>query len=105
MFHLINLKDIYVGPIGNIYVISGDGYIAEYDIEGNLLFLFGGQDVSNQVSGLFNVPSAIAVDSKYNIYVLDEANQEIQIFMPTDFSNLVHEALGFYQDGEYVDSK
>ena len=105
MFNETNLIDIYVGPIGNIYVISGDGYIAEYDIEGNLLFLFGGQDVSNQISGLFNVPSALAVDSKYNIYVLDEANKEIQIFMPTEFSNLVHEALSLYQDGKYVDSK
>lgn len=105
MYNDTNLVDIYVGPIGNIYVISADGYIAEYDIEGNLLFLFGGQDVSNQISGLFNVPSSIAVDSKYNIYVLDEANEEIQIFMPTEFSNLVHEALSFYQDGKYLESK
>lgn len=105
MFNETNLIDIYVGPIGNIYVISGDGYIAEYDIEGNLLFLFGGQDVSNQIVGLFNVPSGIAVDDKYNIYVLDEANKELQIFVPTDFSNLVHDALGLYQDGKYIESK
>ena len=105
MYNDTNLVDIYIGPIGNIYVISLDGFIAEYDIEGNLLFLFGGQDVSNQIRGLFNIPSAIAVDSKYNLYVLDEANEELQIFMPTEFADLVHEALGFYQEGEYIESK
>lgn len=105
MINELDLADIYVGPIGNIYTISKSGYISEYDIEGNLLFTFGGQDVSNQIKGLFNIPSAIAVDDKYNIYVLDSANQELQIFIPTDFASLVHTALSFYQDGKYADSK
>ena len=105
MLNELDLADIYVGPIGNIYVISKSGYISEYDIEGNLLFTFGGQDVSNQIKGLFNIPSAIAVDDKYNIYVLDSANQELQIFIPTEFASLVHNALNLYQDGQYSESK
>jgi hypothetical protein len=105
MLNELDLVDIYVGPIGNIYVISKSGYISEYDIEGNLLFNFGGQDVSNQIKGLFNIPSAIAVDDNYNIYVLDSANQELQIFIPTKFSTLVHSALDLYQDGLYAESK
>ncbi len=105
MLNELDLADVYVGPIGNIYTISKSGMISEYDIEGNLLFTFGGQDVSNQIKGLFNIPSAIAIDDKFNIYVLDSANQELQIFIPTDFASLVHTALSFYQDGKYADSK
>jgi DNA-binding beta-propeller fold protein YncE len=104
MLNDLDLVDIYVGPIGNIYVVSKSGWISEYDIEGNLLFTFGGQDVSNQIKGLFNIPSAIAVDDNYNIYVLDSANKELQIFIPTEFSDLVHTALKDYQDGNYETS-
>lgn len=100
-----DLVDLYVGPIGNIYSISESGYIYEYDIEGNLLFAFGGQDESNQIKGLFNIPSAIAADDNYNLYVLDSANQELQIFIPTEFASLVHTALSLYQDGKYIESK
>ncbi len=105
MVNELNLVDVYVGPIGNIYTISGSGYINEYDIEGNLLFEFGGQDESNQIKGLFNTPSAIAVDAKYNIYALDSGNNELQIFIPTEFASLVHTALSYYQDGKYEESQ
>jgi len=105
MYNQANLVDLFVGPIGNIYSITADGLIYEYDVEGNLLFAFGGQDVSNQISGLFNVPAAIAVDDDYNIYVLDEGSNELQIFMPTQFANLVHDALSSYQEGFYLESQ
>jgi sugar lactone lactonase YvrE len=105
MMNELDLVDIFVGPIGNIYTISKSGTITEYDMEGNLLFTFGGQDESNQIKGLFGIPSAIAVDEKYNIYVLDEANQELQIFIPTEFSSLVHTALNLYQEGQYIEAE
>jgi len=57
--------------------------------------------VSNQIKGLFNVPSAIGVDSDYNLYTLDRASGEMQIFMPTEFASLVHTALESYQEGFY----
>lgn len=101
MHNPTNLVDIAVGGLGNIYTITDTGMIYEYDREGNLLFAFGGQDVSNQIKGLFNVPSAIGVDSDYNLYTLDRASGEMQIFMPTQFSNLVHTALESYQEGFY----
>lgn len=105
VYNLPDLQDVYVGPIGNIYTITKSGYIYEYDIEGNLLFAFGGQDESNQIQGLFNVPSAIAVDDAYNLYVLDGASNELQIFTPTDFADMVHYALYLYQDGRYIESR
>ncbi|MDD4001092.1 MAG: YIP1 family protein, partial [Bacilli bacterium] len=105
VYNLPDLQDVYVGPIGNIFTITQSGYIYEYDIEGNLLFAFGGKDESNQIQGLFNVPSAVAVDSMHNLYVLDGASFELQIFTPTSFANMVHNALELYQDGLYSESK
>ncbi len=105
MYNTANLVDLFVGPIGNIYVMDRGGMIYEYDREGNLLFAFGGQDISNQVMGLFNTPSAIAVDSNYTIYALDRASEEIKIYTPTEFTNRVHEALETYQEGDYVASE
>lgn len=93
-----------VGPIGNIYTASEDGFIREYDQEGNLLFMFGGKDNRMFQQGLFNVPSAIEIDSSYIIYVLDKAKNEIQIFRPTAFAQIVHEAVDLYQQGNYLES-
>jgi hypothetical protein len=47
----------------------------------------------------------IVVDDNYNLYVLDRAKNELQVFMPTTFSNIVHEAVDLYQKGFYLDSK
>jgi sugar lactone lactonase YvrE len=97
--------DVAVGPIGSMFVTSDDGLIYEYDRDGNLLFLFGGKDPRSMVKGLFNTISAIAVDDNHVLYVADSAKSEIHIMVPTDFGNLVHEALRLYQDGRYVESK
>lgn len=105
MFNAPDLVDVFVGPIGNIYAITRSGMIYEYDIEGNLLFMFGGQDISNQIHGLFNTPSAIAVDDAFNLYILDRAAGELKIFYPTEFAELVHTALMYYQDGNYIASR
>ncbi|MFH5882171.1 hypothetical protein [Liberiplasma polymorphum] len=105
MLNAPDLVDIFVGPIGNIYTITRSGMIYEYDREGNLLFAFGGQDISNQIQGLFNTPAGIAVDSTNTIYTLDRASGEIKIFVPTEFTNLVHQALASYQDGNYIASQ
>lgn len=98
-------SDIITGPLDNIFVVSKDGYIYEYTSEGQLLFAFGGRDNGDQRVGLFKSVSSIAVDENKNIYVLDEEKNEIQIFEPTEFTNLVHEALVLYENGHYIESK
>ncbi len=105
MFNASDLVDVFVGPIGNIYVLTRAGMIYEYDVEGNLLFMFGGLDISNQIQGLFNTPTAIAVDSHFNIYTLDSAAGTLQIYFPTTFTQRVHTALALYQEGFYVQSQ
>lgn len=104
MINAPDLVDVAVGPIGNIYVVTRNGRIYEYDREGNLLFLFGGQDISNQTEGLLNTPTGIAVDSSFRIYVIDRASKELIVYQPTMFATKVHEALNLYQDGNYIDA-
>ncbi|MGL4337264.1 MAG: YIP1 family protein [Turicibacter sp.] len=97
--------DVIVGPIGNIFVTSTNGYIYEYTSEGELLFVFGGRDNGDQRVGLFNTVSSISMDSLEQLYVLDQEKNEIQIFEPTEFANLVHKALVLYEEGHYIESK
>lgn len=97
--------DVIVGPIGNIFVTSTNGYIYEYTSEGQLLFVFGGRDNGDQRVGLFKTVSSISMDNNQWLYVLDQEKNEIQIFEPTEFANLVHDALVLYEDGHYLESK
>ena len=98
------LEDVFVGPNDTIFAINVDGYITEYTAEGQVLFIFSGKDYLSQ-KGLFQAPSGIAVDSQNNIYALDKSASSLQVFIPTEFANLVHEAIGLYQQGKYSESK
>lgn len=99
-------EDLFVGPNNTIFTISSsEGVIVEYSPEGDILFAFSGIDNYNQ-KGLFKSPKGIAVDSKNNIYVIDNHNnaRSLQIFIPTEFANTIHEAISLYYDGRYTDS-
>ncbi|WP_062052233.1 YIP1 family protein [Bacillus sp. JCM 19034] len=96
---------IDIGSLDNIFVASENGFIYEYTSEGNLLFVFGGRDNGRQRVGVFGKLSAVALDDEDNIYALDQEKNEIQIFQPTEFASLVHEALTLYQNGDYAASK
>lgn len=102
-----NFNDITIGTIGNIYTITADGYIYEYDAEGNLLFIFGGNDPIGKYNGLFANPKAITVDEDYHLFIVDHLNNQdiIQVFERTEFAHLVHESIRFYQDGLYEESR
>jgi len=99
-------EDLFVGPNNTIFTISGnDGTIVEYTPEGDILFVFSGIDNYNQ-KGLFKSPKGIAVDSKNNIYVIDNhsSSKSLQIFVPTEFANTIHKAISLYYDGRYTES-
>ncbi|MFV0343288.1 MAG: YIP1 family protein [Anaerocolumna sp.] len=96
---------VTVGNYENIYMTSDDGYIYECNKDGSLLFIFGGKDAGRLRIGLFQKPVAIDVDQNNRIYVLDQEKNEIQVFEPTEFTDLVHQALYLYQDGKYTKSK
>ncbi len=100
-----NPSDLIVGNIGNIYATTSNGYILEFNSEGDLLFIFGGFDDGSQRIGLFSTISAIDVTEDDRLYVLDDTTGQIQTFEPTEFTENVHTALALYQDGKYLESK
>ena len=107
MYDQSDFNDCFVGPIGNIYTISESGYIYEYDSEGNLLFAFVGKDPTGKFIGLFANPRSIAVDENYRIYAIDHLNTQdyLQVFEPSEFADLVHTSIYYYQEGLYSESR
>ena len=97
------VEDIAVGPYNTIYTLTSEGYIVEYDPNGSVLFLFSGPDDIGQ-KGLFKQAKGIAVDSRNNLYAVDEATSSLQIFIPTTFADLVHNAINLYFEGRYGES-
>lgn len=96
---------VTTGYYDNIYVASQQGYIYEYNTDGELLFVFGGRDDGRNRIGLSDKVEAIAVDKDSKIYTLDSEKAQIQIFEPTEFTDLLHEALYLYGRGRYTESK
>lgn len=96
---------VAVGNHENIYVLSRQGYLYEYNFEGDLLFLFGGLDDGSQRVGLSTITSALQVDANDRIYVLDRDKAQIQIFKPTEFTMKLHKALDLYAKGRYTAAK
>lgn len=96
---------IAIGELDNIFVVGEDGYIYEYTSEGEFLFMFAGKNDGKQRKGLVEKGVAILVDEQDKVYTLDEKNNEIQVFTPTEFTNTLHQALNLYQLGRYKQSK
>ena len=101
-----DIVDVVPGTVGNLYAVTSAGFIAEYDNVGNLLFLFGGRGTGRDKLGLFLSASAIAMDSKNQLYVIDDhaSRNSIQIFRQTPFAEQVHLALDLYNQAKYDES-
>ncbi|MCL4543196.1 MAG: NHL repeat-containing protein [Chloroflexi bacterium] len=100
MPQFVSIATDNVGIISALDAASGKIY--QYDQEGNLLDIFGGK--SNSQDGYFDYPAALAVRPDGNIYVLDSSRKDIQVFRPTTFATLIHEASVLYYDGKYSES-
>lgn len=96
---------VTAGNYENCYMVSSQGYIYEFNNEGNMLFVFGGKDDGRQRIGLCKQVQSIAVDTNDHIYLLDSEMNQIQIYAPTEFTNLLHNALYLYSKGRYTESK
>ena len=93
------------GKYGNVYAATQSGFIYEYDINGNLIFIFAGPATTIDQLGLFKNIMGIAVNNEDEIYILDQNDNSIQIFTPTNFTNTVHQALGLFNEGRYQESQ
>ena len=95
----LTFADITVEENGIITAVDrGTGLIYQYDQDGNLLCCFGGQ---GDTGGLFQIPISIDADSEGNLCVLDYQNNEITVFRPTHFIQLVHQAVTLHGEGRY----
>jgi tetratricopeptide (TPR) repeat protein len=99
-----NVVDLDVDDIGYLYAVYDDGMIVEYDPAGNLLFAFDVTDASSNIIGQIRKPTSIAVDDNRRVFVLDGTANTIVAYAPTDFADLVHQAIGLYNEGKYAES-
>ena len=91
--------DIAVDANGIVTVVeSQTGRIYQYDQMGHLITVFGG---AGEQRGAFRTPTAIEKDAHGNIFVLDSATANVQIFRPTEFVQLIHTATNHYAQGRY----
>lgn len=95
--------DLAVNDKGIITAIdAANGIIYQYDDDRNLLTMFGGKGEEN---GKFGYPVSVETDQEGNLYILDKDRNNLQIFRPTYFANLVHEASELYVDGRYTEAE
>ena len=73
------------------------GRIFGYDFQGNMLFVFGG--LGNK-AGYFQYPTAIEYING-SLLVIDARSGGMTVFNPTEYGQLIHEALAEYVKGNY----
>ena len=96
------LVDIDVDDIGRLNCLDMEtGRVFQYDEDGNLLFIMGSR--SDQLGGFSLQPTAVETMGS-NIYVTDGLKHTVTIFEETDFGEIVHEAVGLYNDGYYEEA-
>ena len=102
-FYTPSYRDIWVDENGFIYTVDQEesGVISVIDPEGNLLFKFGNTKTGSVSIGQFDSASGVSVDSKGNIWVTDSSTNTFQVFMRTEYANVVMNALLNYNEGEY----
>lgn len=99
------MRDVAVGQAGNMVTITTDGTIYELDPEGYTLFYFGGREDGTSRAGLFVQPSAIEIDQNGQLLIADREKGTVELFSPTGFTEKLHEGIGLFAEGYYVESE
>jgi hypothetical protein len=101
------LSDLTVDKNGNITAIDSSlKYMNQYDANGNLLFFWSGDSSSvSSKLGLVKTPSAVANNSKNELFILDEENGAVHQLRLSEFGELVHKANQLTLDGKYLESE
>lgn len=93
--------DVCLGLDKRIYAVTSTGLLFEYDVNGELLFTFGGRAIATERNGVFTTVSAITCDDEGRLYVLDAERGLVHILRPTDYAESYHEAMELYNIGDY----
>lgn len=92
------IVDVAVDANGKYSMLdSRKGRIFTYDIDGNLLYVFGGK--GKQV-GMFQSVSALAYLEDY-IMVADKALGRVTVFRITEYGKCINDAIRLNNDGKY----
>ncbi len=97
-------RDVDVSENGLVLAVDADGFIAEYDLNGTLLFLFGAKDTGNQRLGTLKNPTAVGRFGEH-IFVLDKDKNALVVYETTSFARQVHEGVRLYIDGYYREAQ
>ncbi len=73
------------------------GRIFTYDVDGNLLYVFGG--LGEQLGTFFTPVALDCLDDQ--MLVLDAGKNQVTIFTPTDYQRRIHAAIDLYNRGRY----
>lgn len=73
------------------------GRLFGYDDQGKMVFAFGG---NGNMDGYFRRPAAIE-HMDHDLLVLDSLDCSVTLFMPTEFGNLVYQAIEQFDAGDY----
>lgn len=101
----VDFVDVCLGLDKRIYAVTSTGLLFEYDVNGELLFSFGGRAISTERNGVFTTVSAISCDEEGRLYVLDSERGLVHIMKPTSYAESYHQALEHYNDGNYEASE
>jgi DNA-binding beta-propeller fold protein YncE len=79
--HFNKPTDVAVAPNGDLYVSDGYGNsrVVKFDKAGRFLLAWGKKGAG---PGEFDLPHAVRLDSKGNVYVADRENKRVQVFDP-----------------------
>ena len=101
----------YFGPskMTDVTVFDNDIYIVldrvrgrlfGYDSQGIMLWAFG---TRGNIEGAFTTPVSLEHIGT-DLFVLDQLENSITVFTPTEYGNKIYEAIRKYQDGDYSGS-
>lgn len=101
------IVDVAVDGEGNFTVLdSYYTYLSQYDANGNLLFYWGGpSSPATSQLGLLKTPVSIEINSKGELFVLDNQENMLQVYRLSEFGELVHFANKLTQQGRYIESE
>lgn len=106
--YVFNQSNVLVPPFYSDIAVDKDGIIFacesnsrkiyQYDQKGNSIAVFGGEGTTD---GYFSMPTAVDVNSRGEVFVLDSDRGTVQVFVPTRFMSQVLSALNLFSGGEY----
>lgn len=99
-----NISEIAVNDKFAYILDTGCGKIFLYDIDGNIIGVFGGGMGRGCQKGIFKNPTAITLNGD-KVLVTDSEKNTITVFEPTEYGKLLLECQSLTLDSKYIDAK